>query len=166
MVEILYCTETANYIQFMAHRCQKYTLHQKSLQFYQNSIGPIRIFLIFFYLSIYQNSIGPIIIFLIFFLSIYMILTKIIHYTKRKWLSGEMDCSIKKWSRNIISFISIGSIWVVLQKLLQLSDTYFSQVLNKLGKKFFSWFYKISSRSPLHLNYTSFPLSKQQQHGF
>ncbi len=33
-------------------------------------------------------------------------------------------------------------------------------------KKFFSWSYKISSRSPFHLNYTSFPLPKQQQHGF
>ncbi len=47
-----------------------------------------------------------------------MILMKMVHYTKRKWLSGEMDCSnvfsIKKWSRNIISFISIGSICIAL----------------------------------------------------
>ncbi len=54
--------------------------------------------------------------------------------------------------------------WVVLQKLPQLSDTHFSQVLNKF--EFFSWFYKVSSRSSFHLNYTSFLLSKQQQHGF
>ncbi len=56
------------------------------------------------------------------------------------------------------------SMWVVLQKLLQLNDTHFSQVLNE--KKFFLWFYKIPSPSPFHLNYTSFPLLKQQQHGF
>ncbi len=35
-----------------------------------------------------------------------------------------------------------------------------------VGKKFFSWFYKILSHSPFHVNYTSFPLPKQQQHGF
>ncbi len=46
-----------------------------------------------------------------FFLSTNMILIKMVHYTKHKWLSGEMDCSIvfsiKKWSINIISSILI-----------------------------------------------------------
>ncbi len=32
--------------------------------------------------------------------------------------------------------------WVVLQKLTQLSDTHFSQVLNKLEKQFFHGFIK------------------------
>ncbi len=31
-VKILYCTETANYIQFMDQSCQKYASHSKKLQ--------------------------------------------------------------------------------------------------------------------------------------
>ncbi len=31
-IEILYCIETANYIQFKAQCCQKYALHQKKFQ--------------------------------------------------------------------------------------------------------------------------------------
>ncbi len=46
-------------------------------------------------------------------------------------------------------------IWV----LPQLSDTHFSQVLNKLEKNFFHGFIKYHLL--LHLNYTSFPLPKQ-----
>ncbi len=65
----------------------------------------------------------------------------------------------------ICSVMNCLWIWVVLQKLSLLRYTHFSQVLNKLEKKF-SWFYKISSRSLFHLNYTSFPLPKQQQYGF
>ncbi len=38
--------------------------------------------------------------------------------------------------------------WVVLQKLPELSDTHFSQVLNKLEKNFFHGFIKY--HLPLH----------------
>ncbi len=40
------------------------------------------------------------------------------------------------------------NMWVVLQKLPQLSDTHFSQVLNKLKKMFFHGFIKYDL--PLH----------------
>ncbi len=32
VIEILYCTKTANYFQFRAQHCQKYASHQKYLQ--------------------------------------------------------------------------------------------------------------------------------------
>ncbi len=48
---------------------------------------------------------------------------------------------------------------IILQKLSQLSDTHFSQVLNKLEKIFLHGFIKY--HLPL-----SFPLPKQQQHDF
>ncbi len=52
-------------IQFMAQCCQKYALHQKSLQFYQDSIQS--------YLN-FPDS----------FLSTYIILMKMVYYTKCK----------------------------------------------------------------------------------
>ncbi len=43
MVEILYCTETANYIQFRAQRCQKYALHRKKRQIKSSRKSPLQI---------------------------------------------------------------------------------------------------------------------------
>ncbi len=65
------------------------------------------------------------------------------------------DCKLVSFQSTRLQ-TPITSMWVVLRKLPQLSDTHFSQVL--VGKNFFLWFYKISSPSPFHLNYTSFPL--------
>ncbi len=68
------------------------------------------------------------------------------YYKGYGWVT--YDATRKTWHRwyatvqnvpifNTLQYTMAGYTWVVLQKLPQLSDTHFSQVLNKLEKIFF-----------------------------
>ncbi len=65
-----------------------------------------------------------------------------------------------RWCQQVLMYVG-SSTEIAIIKWYTLSST-----TEQVGKIFFSWFYKISSCPPLHLNYTSFPFPKQQQPGF
>ncbi len=60
----------------------------------------------------------------------------------QKYAFYEKKLQIKVVRNRISPIKGPGRIWVVLQKLPQLSDTHFSQVLNKVEKNFFHGFIK------------------------